>query len=244
MGAIGPPWVEKDEFFRLSFNYCDRWCERCRLTKICKVYLEGQKDRERTIEEGTNPDSMEFAFEVVRKNLEKSFKLIYEGAKKWDIPLEELNKEPTKEELGEMRAYEEDLLYKTAEKLSDRTHNLLQKLDKIPIETDVEKIMGDVKIISFYQHLIFVKTARALSSEREEKKESENLKTYDDKTSAFIAAYGLQKMSNALLNLAEEKPLDLTRKEALSLAKASLSLAQTLAERFEFELEFDEKYSL
>lgn len=245
MGAIQPPWIEKDEFFRLPFNYCDRWCERCRLKTICKVYLEGQEDRERAIREGKDPDSMEFAFEVVRKNLEQTFKLIYEGAKRWNVPLEELNKEPTDEELEEMRAHEKDPIYKMARRLSDRIYNFLQKFDKVPIGTDIAKIKQDVDIIDFYHTLIFAKTARALSSERrEERQEDEELKTYDDKTSAFIVAYSLQQIGNSFLDLAEERSLDLTRKVSLKLAKASLSLAQTLATRFAFKLEFDDKYCL
>ena len=25
--AISPPWISKDVFYKLPFNFCDRWCE-------------------------------------------------------------------------------------------------------------------------------------------------------------------------------------------------------------------------
>lgn len=45
-GAIKPPWIDKEDFYRTPFNYCDRWCERCRLTEICRVFKDQQKSRE------------------------------------------------------------------------------------------------------------------------------------------------------------------------------------------------------
>ncbi len=36
--AIKPPWVESYLFYKLPFNYCDRWFERCKISGICRVY--------------------------------------------------------------------------------------------------------------------------------------------------------------------------------------------------------------
>ena len=39
-GATKPPWIDKDVFYKLPFNFCDRFCERCQFQKICRVFLE------------------------------------------------------------------------------------------------------------------------------------------------------------------------------------------------------------
>ena len=235
MGAIKPPWISKEEFYRLPFNFCDRWCQHCQLTSICKVYFEEQKDRKQAIKEGKDPDSIEFAFEVMAKNLKKTFKLIEKSVKQWGIDLKKIEKEAEKEDFTKPPVYEKHPLYKAAAKLSLQIHNLLKKFEVVPIETKIEKIKDDLDVLIFYQNLILAKIARSLSSEEREKNYPEDIKSYDDKTSAFIAYHALDKLSQSLLNLAKEKTLDLTRKKCLTLAKASLDLANILAEEFDFD---------
>lgn len=53
--AIKPPWISKELFYRLVFNFCDRWCERGKLSGICRIYQE-EKERERKfIKQGIDP---------------------------------------------------------------------------------------------------------------------------------------------------------------------------------------------
>jgi hypothetical protein len=37
-GAIKLPWINKDVFYKLPFNFCDRFCERRQFQKICRVF--------------------------------------------------------------------------------------------------------------------------------------------------------------------------------------------------------------
>jgi len=69
-GANRPPWISKKDFYRTPFNYCDRWCERCQLTDICRVFQDEQKSRAKWIKQGKNPDSWEYVFATVKENLE------------------------------------------------------------------------------------------------------------------------------------------------------------------------------
>ena len=38
------------------FNYCDRWCERCRFEDRCRVRHEERKRMERHLLRGENPE--------------------------------------------------------------------------------------------------------------------------------------------------------------------------------------------
>lgn len=238
MGAIKPPWISKEEFYRLPFNFCDRWCKRCNLTGICKVYQEDQKEREKAIKEGKDPDSWEFAFEVIQKNFKETRKLLYEGAKKWGIDMKKIEKEVAeemkKEDFTKPPAYQKSPIYRTTLRLSHDLYQLLKELDVVPLETETERIKDDIEVLSFYRSLILAKTARSLSSEEREENYPEDLKTYDEKTSAFIVYHALDKISQALINLSKEKTLDLTRQKGLTIAKASINLAKTLSEKFHF----------
>lgn len=232
MGTVIPPWITKKDFYRTPFNFCDRWCEYCHLTSICKIYKEGQKDRKRAIKEGKDPDSVEFAFEMVHKNLKKTFQLLHKNAKKWGIDLKKIEEEVKDEDWDKEPNYHNDFLYKTAEKINKKLYKLLNKLEFNSLETDVDKLKKEAEIISWYNSLFIAKIARALSSFEEEKKLPEDLKSYDDKTSAFIAFQSLEKISEALMHLSREKGILIPKKIFVKLSFLSLSLADLLEERF------------
>lgn len=239
MGAIRPPWVTKEDFYRTPFNYCDRWCERCQLTKICKAYQESERDRKRALREGNDPDSWEFTFEAMHKNFTKTMKLIKKGCKKWGIDWEEVTKFDEKEFTDYMREkdkLQKDALYHFSIKWSDHIGNFLKKFTDVPIETPLIKVLEAQDVLSWYVSLIPAKVYRALSSEQSKKGRSEEPCSYDDKTSAFIAYNGLVKVSEALVRLALEKSLRLIHKKCVLLSKESLDLARLLAKRFYFEV--------
>src|SRR5207244_1149057 len=51
------------------YNYCDRWCERCRFTAYCRVYDTEQKRLERHLLRGEDPDDPK----VWMQDIEESF---------------------------------------------------------------------------------------------------------------------------------------------------------------------------
>lgn len=240
MGAIKPPWISKQEFYRLPFNFCDRWCERCRLTGICKVYKDGQRDRRRAIREGKDPDSLEFAFEVMHKNFQKTMKLLNQGAKKWGIDMKKIMEESKDDKLEDDRSYEKDPLYQFAEKLSVSLSKFLKNLEVVPIDTKAEAVVEAAELISWYHALIVAKTARALSSEDREKNLPEDWCSFDDRTSAFIAFNSLQKIAEACGIISRQKPLFYLKKKCYKLAQASITLSEALDNRF--DLASNQKY--
>lgn len=233
MGAVKPPWITKQEFYRLPFNFCDRWCERCNLTEICKVYKDGQRDRRRAIKEGKDPDSWEFTFEVMHKNLQKTMKLIYQGAKKWGIDMDKIMEEAKDEDFEDDRKYEQDPLYQFAAKLSTSLFKFLKSLEVVPIDVKVTPIVEAREIISWYHTLIIAKTARALSSEDREKDLPDDWRSFDDRTSAFIVFNSLQKIAEACGIISQQKPLYHLKKKCYKLAQASITLSEALDNRFD-----------
>jgi hypothetical protein len=53
----------EERFISGIYNYCDRWCERCRFTAHCRVFATEQKRLERHLLRGEDPDSMETVLE-------------------------------------------------------------------------------------------------------------------------------------------------------------------------------------
>lgn len=228
-GALKPPWVNKKEFYRLPFNYCDRWCERCDLKKVCKVYQENQKARKRAIKEGKDPDSPEFVFEEVRRNLQETMKLIYKKATEKGIDPAELKKVP--EDYEEPPPPEIHLLYRLMTNFRSQLGRLLEELQIIPIDADESLVMEKVEILCFYQNLIVVKLARAFFSKFEEEKSGLDFLD-DSKIQAFIVSNSLLAISEALVDLAEHKPLRLLKSKFAKLGKIALDLRKSVEEEF------------
>lgn len=232
-GAVRPPWIDKEDFYHLPFNYCDRWCERCGLTKICEVFQDEQKSREKWIRQGKDPDSREYVFETVEENFKKAMELIEKGAKKWGIDLSKIDdsdyQPPPKPEKFP--------LFNLVEKFSKSLEKLLKDLEMVPIETDEGLVLENREVISHYCFLIPAKTYRALTSKLEEEKDKDD-QTFDSKTSAFIAVNGLISIGEALAKIAEHGPLKPLRSKMVRLGKASLDLAKFI--NLEFNLSEEE----
>lgn len=230
-----PSWVAKKDFYRLPFNYCDRWCEKCQLTEVCKVYEEGQKDRAEAIKQGKDPDSMEFAFEVTFKNFQETIKLLYESAEKWGIDLQKIEEEAKDEDIYKTPEYETNPLFILTEKFSCKLLDLLRNLENIPvIGIDLPQLQEDIDVISFYRTTIIAKMGRALSSEERERGYPEDLITLDDKTSAFIVYNILGNIRESLVNISKQKGLRLVKRRCLKLSLVAVNLQEQIYEYFEF----------
>lgn len=238
MGAIRPPWITKEDFYRTPFNFCDRWCERCRLTSICTVYKENEKDKKRALKEGKDPNSWEFTFEVLRKNFRKISTMIARDAKRLGIDMDELMKADESEQEryeAEKERLNDHPLYILANRWSDYIHAFLKQFTEVPIETSLNVAVETREVLNWYQTLIPAKVYRALSGLQEEIDNPEKLRTYDDKTSALIAYNGLMQASEALVRLASERVFRQLKRKCLLLSQKSLDLAHLLSETFHFE---------
>lgn len=224
-GANKPPWISKRDFYKTPFNYCNRWCEKCQLTDICRVFKDEQKSREKWIRQGKNPDSWEYVFETVKENLEKTMKLIEKGAKKWGIDLNDFDDS----DYQSPPEPQEFPLYNLVDKFSKKLEKLPKDLQVVPIEADEKLILESMEVISHYQPLIRAKIYRALTSKLEDEKEKDpKFRTFDAETSAFIVINGLLSIANALKDLAQHDPLRPIRNKLRRLGKISLDLTETI----------------
>lgn len=230
-GANRPAWIDKEMFYKMPFNFCDRFCEKCQLTHLCRVFRNEQKTREKYLKKGKDPDPFEFAFEVVRDNFAKVRKLLQKDAKRLGIDLNNLNEsnyQPPPEP-------EEFPLYNLVNRFSKRLEKLHQELEVIPVEANEELIIENLKVISHYQYLVLGKVYRAFTSRIEEEQDKDD-RTFDSLTSVFITINGFIAISEALVNLAHHRPLNVLRKKLLHLGEISLDLARSIDSEFNLNL--------
>lgn len=204
VGAVKPPWIHEEDFNKLPFNYCDRWCERCETRRNCRVYVMELERNAKYLARGKDPKSMESALETIEENFAMIGKMLEKDMKKWGI---DPNNLPVEEE-EEFNAEESDL-YKMAFGISLKLKRILSDLQVIPEEADEDFIVESYEVINYYQLFLPPKIFRAVLS-REEEKEMENDCTFDAKNSAFLAGNALVAISQSLAELASYRPLKLS----------------------------------
>ena len=227
-GALKPPWVSKEVFYRLPFNFCDRWCEKCGLTGICRVFKDEAKSRRRFLKRGKDPDSMECVLERIKETFEKIDKLLEEDMKRLGIRPEDIDE-------GENSSFpnaEQSPLCRLTDKFSQKLEDLTGEAMIFLEETDQKIILDNFEIISHQRLLLPPKIYRATLSKWEEEKDKEDT-VFDSKTSAFIAINVLAEITEALLNLKEYKVLKPSWNKFLRLAKLSTELSVLIEEEFD-----------
>lgn len=229
-GAVRPSWIDKEMFYRMPFNFCDRWCERCSLTSLCRVYKDLYKTRKKFIKQGKDPDSLESAFETVGNTFKEIKKMLKKDAKKWGIDLDDLKEEEIPEEVSLESELKKYPLYKLISKYSKKIKDFLEELSYIALETN-DKVIDNLEIINYYQLLLPAKIYRACIS-REEEEEMENDTTMDSRTSAFIAIRGLKAIIASLSNLLSYPYLRLSRRKITNLIEVSKDLIDLITQKF------------
>ena len=174
--------VRDPKFISGIHNYCDRWCERCSFSNRCSVYAMERED------EGDDPaerdlDNQKFWDKLLR-NFVEMIEMIRADAKKRGIDLDDpkLQAEVDRKQRAEKRLAAKNLPLALVAKSYiaatnewfDRAKPFLE--EKVgELKTQVELEIGDPKgeaeklsdftdVIRWYQHFIYVKLRRAISS--------------------------------------------------------------------------------
>lgn len=227
-GAIRPPWIDKEMFYRMPFNFCDRWCERCYLGNRCRVYISEQASRRKYLRQKRDPDSWECVFESIKDSFEETKKLIEKGAKKWGFDISNIDDSdyqspPEPEDLP---------LYILFSNYCLKLKKLLRDLSIVPVGVDEKLLLENAHIISYYELLIPAKIYRAITSKIEEEEDEED-KTKDSNTSAFIVVNSLKSISKALNDIADDEFLVVFKKRALHLKNITSQLIEVICEEFD-----------
>jgi hypothetical protein len=192
-----------------SYNYCDRWCERCPQTSRCLTYSIAE-------EKFADPESRDLCNEAFWKKisgiLQDTIKMIAEQAAELGIDLDTLNVNDAEEQSVRAAAEGHDLSREAREYIDmvddwfDMTAPLFGEKGESEIENRLSaKEIGDMinndleealTVVRWYQHQIFVKLMRALSGMIEEPSDpSDNLEEFakDSDGSAKVSLIGIDR---------------------------------------------------
>ncbi len=79
--------MDEEKYIPSIYNYCDRWCERCKYTERCYSY---QMEEEAGLtEEDKDPSNPKF-WEYVSNNMKKALEMLHQHAEEMGIDLDNL----------------------------------------------------------------------------------------------------------------------------------------------------------
>lgn len=201
--------MAKEEFISGIYNYCDRWCERCRLRNKCSLYDKEQKRISEHESRGEDPYDWNTILEDIKDEFAETLKLIRKAAEKQGIDLDDLPDEDV-----EMVDPGDHPMVLTASGYSKEAGNFLKTLrdtiqkegvdltkrvEYMPsAEEDKEmllRVVSSYDTIMWYHTLIPVKIRRALQSKMEDEDE---FSREDALISAKIAYIGVMRSLQSL----------------------------------------------
>jgi len=171
--------AEDPRFIAGVYNYCDRWCERCPLTSRCMNFALSE-------EHFDDPQALDMNNKVFWQKLSEMFQLtlemVKETAKEQGIDLDSIDLQAVADEQESIRDaaenYECCRAAKTYGPMVDNWFDSAKELfeekaDDLNLEARLElpdsnpakeatSLKDSVDIIRWYQHLIYVKLARAI----------------------------------------------------------------------------------
>ena len=168
--------MENEKFIPGIYNYCDRWCERCEFTNRCRLFFDEQKQ----LRESEGKDDF---FEIISKNLEKTFELLHKIAEEKGIDLDniEVDEESFKIEQEKYKNAREHPLVLLAKTYTDQVDQWLE--DRNYLESENAKHLKNIdlgvqldesdkalriidesaNIINWYKYQIQIKLASAIN---------------------------------------------------------------------------------
>ena len=180
--------LENPEFISGIYNYCDRWCERCKMTSKCSLYASEQiVDKEF---EGTDLPEEEVFMKKLHQSFSMTFQLLERASAEHGINLN-FTEEEKESSLAEHRAHQKEAQEspiavqaknytnlakkwmdasreKLLEKENQMNQALLLNLPGDDPEKEAAALTDAIEVISWYLYQIFVKVSRAYNSRREE----------------------------------------------------------------------------
>lgn len=176
---------KKNKFEPGIYNYCDRWCERCGRQDKCLLYFKTQKERNKMLARGEDPDDIKNVLKTVGDSFEETFALVTKYCAENNIDM--------------VMSKEEEKEYNKKEKAIDPEHERLVKLSYTFIKfqhdwfettppLDIDEYHEAYQVLSWHGTLIYPKISRALSSKNEYLYEKTDLFSLEDaEKSAMVA---------------------------------------------------------
>jgi len=233
-GAIRPPWIDKEDFYHMPFNYCDRWCEKCQLTNLCRVFKREEESKKKWVKAGKDPDSWDYVFNTIKESFEEVRGLIKKDANRLGIDLSAID---YSKEKGEPLP-KNFTIYRLSNKFAQAIKRTLKDLEGIPVDVDEDLVVRSAEILSYYSTLIPAKVYRAILSRAEEKEDPKLAEACpDSRNSAFIIVNALSEIIYSLTEVIGHSPLRPIREKLFHLRKVAINLKEAINAEFEVEEE-------
>ncbi len=196
------------------YNYCDRWCERCAFTARCLNYKMSE-------EKFSDPESKDINNAAFWENLSETFQetlsLLKEMAEEQGIDLDSIDIESETDRRDIFEAdtvvhmilhlsknyidavdewFDNDIYHVGDTENEAKVDEHTAQIDAMS-ENDTRMLKDSVEVIRWYQHQIYVKLRRALSSAQEEKTEDWEDFPKDSDGSAKVALIGIDRSISA-----------------------------------------------
>lgn len=206
--------VKNPDFIPGVYNYCDRWCSRCRVQKRCSVYaMESEERRAPSVAEDDG-----FAAPL-EESLTAAASLLRELAAEAGLDLDAAVSESEREDLDRRdRQAENHLLVCTAHKYTEAVH---QWLSERGVWEGTEEEAGhemepsdplqpgeDLRVILHFHTLVGSKIFRAVHGLLEEGPEGPDAGWSDADGSAKVALIGVDRSAAAWSRLLDAFPED------------------------------------
>lgn len=208
-GKFKAPQNKDAKFIQGIYNYCDRWCEYCKLSNGCFLY---SKEKKRNLEhgkKGEDPHDMSVILNDVRESFKEAMELIKKAAEERGIDIENIqvpeheipdpHSHPLFKAAENYRRLAAVFLKRLGEEIKKEGLELAEKIEVMPSPEDEEKSFKELvflcNVIAWYHTLISAKIYRALCGGSEE---SDEIDISDVNGSAKVAYLSLNKSINAL----------------------------------------------
>lgn len=215
--------AQDPKFISGIYNYCDRWCERCSFSNRCLTYA---MERDEEADPAERDAANQKFWDKLHRNFRDTLEMVRADAKERGIDLDDpkLHDAVAQEERAERRLAAKNLplarvaraYMSAADKWFDAAKPSLEaKVGELKTQVEleigdpkgeVEKLSDFTDVIRWYQHFIYVKLRRAISSRaREDMETDEELKQFpkDSNGSAKIALIAMDRSIAAWSGLRE-----------------------------------------
>jgi hypothetical protein len=227
------------------YNFCDRWCEKCKDTEKCFLFAQEKQRRTRKLSSAQVNDDEEIFWDEIKHNLELTRRLIERELREEGLDPQEVLKEAKKQKEWDDdadRRYDRVECLILAKKYLKEVHNFLENFhqnrfqfyQELGMEIDFSDIKEEIETISWYHTLLPTKIWRSLyereSLQREEDGELRRLMTKDLPKYFHLVKKCIQKSKMAWQNLLRK------RKELTSVSRKFIAMLNGIEKKFNKEI--------
>ena len=194
--------IPKGKFTPGIYNYCDRWCEKCKKQEKCFLRYQELREREGLVSEGIDPSSSEAIFNRINNSLDKTKDLILDITRAEGIDISMTPEEERQYELEKRRT--DPARYKVmklAKELFKETHFFIESLP--PLES--QELNEEIEKICHHSVTVVCKVFSAMSGKLHAKYEKGSRAKFwlDDSFKTACVAYRSAKISRGALETLE-----------------------------------------